>query len=158
MKNIAALSFFAALLLVSPLAIAQDKPTDKPAAEQHHAPPGGVLRLLPADSTTEHSITTRSGEKLDYTATAGTLDLFGQDGQSLAKVFYTSYVRKGGDTARRPLTFVFNGGPGAASAFLHLGVAGPKIASFGPNGRDGANAALVDNPDTWVAFTDLVFV
>jgi carboxypeptidase C (cathepsin A) len=60
--------------------------------------------------------------------------------------------------AQRPVTFVFNGGPGAASAYLHLGLAGPRIASFGPDGRDGANAKIVDNPDTWLTFTDLVFI
>jgi carboxypeptidase C (cathepsin A) len=56
------------------------------------------------------------------------------------------------------VTFAFNGGPGAASAYLHLGLAGPRIADFGPEGRDGANARLTDNPDTWLAFTDLVFI
>ena len=51
------------------------------------------------------------------------------------------------DAARRPLTFVFNGGPGAASVYLNLGLAGPRIVDFGPDGRDGAAAKLVDNPD-----------
>ena len=58
--------------------------------------------------------------------------------------------------AARPVTFVFNGGPGAASAFLNLGLVGPRIAEFGANGRDGSHVRLVDNPDTWLAFTDLV--
>jgi carboxypeptidase C (cathepsin A) len=153
-----------ALLLALPVAAlsaqAQDRPhKEQPPAEQNQpAPASSVLRLLPADSVTEHSMTARGGTKLAYTATAGTLDLFGQDGQRIAAIFYTSYTLKGGDSAKRPLTFVFNGGPGAASAFLHLGLAGPRIASFGPDGRDGANAQLIDNPDTWLAFTDLVFV
>jgi carboxypeptidase C (cathepsin A) len=56
------------------------------------------------------------------------------------------------------VTFVFNGGPGAASAYLHLGLAGPRIVDFGPEGRDGAAARLVDNPNTWLTFTDLVFI
>jgi carboxypeptidase C (cathepsin A) len=144
---------FAIALLVAPVAtaIAQDH---KPATRQD----AGVLRLLPEDSVTDHGIKLHDGRKLDYAATAGTLDLFGQDGQRIAAIFYTAYVRKGADTARRPLTFVFNGGPGAASAYLHLGLAGPRIADFGPDGRDGANAKLVDNPDTWLAFTDLVFI
>jgi carboxypeptidase C (cathepsin A) len=128
---------------------------------EHHAdatPQAGVLRLLPKDSVTEHAITARSGTRLSYTATAGTLDLFGQDGQRMAAIFYTAYALKGPEAGRRPLTFVFNGGPGAASAYLHLGLAGPRVANFGPDGRDGANATLVDNPDTWLAFTDLVFI
>ncbi|MGI8525378.1 MAG: S10 family peptidase, partial [Pseudolabrys sp.] len=98
------------------------------------------------------------GDKLVYIATAGTLDLFGQSGERIAAVYYTAYVRKGSEGDRRPLTFVFNGGPGAASAFLHLGLVGPQVASFGPGGRDGASAQLGDNPDSWLAFTDLVLI
>src|ERR1051325_8269107 len=118
----------------------------------------GVLRLLPTDALSEHTIKARDGKQLAYCATAGTLDLFGQDGQRNAAIFYTAYTLKDGDPARRPVTFAFNGGPGAASAYLPLGLAGPRIADFGPDGRDGANARLVDNPDTWLAFTDLVFI
>ena len=73
-------------------------------------------------------------------------------------MFYTAYVAKTDNHAARPLTFVFNGGPGAASAFLHLGVVGPRIAQFGMAGHDGADVRLVDNPDTWLAFTDLVLI
>lgn len=117
---------------------------------------GGVLGLLPVDSVTEHVLNV-GGQTLSYKATAGTLNLYGQDGNRSAAIFYTSYVadRPGAD---RPLTFVFNGGPGAASAFLHLGLVGPKILDFGPSGRDAANARLVDNPQSWLAFTDLVLI
>jgi carboxypeptidase C (cathepsin A) len=115
----------------------------------------GVLSLLPGDSVTEHSIDTPSG-KLAYTATAGTFSLFDQSGERSAAVFYTAFVAKSNDPAR-PVTFVFNGGPGAGSAFLNLGLVGPRLAAFG-NGYDGANVRLVDNPDTWLAFTDLVMI
>jgi len=121
-----------------------------------HLPSKGVLRLLPEDSVTEHSIDTAAG-KLAYTATAGTLRFFDQTGEQNAAVFYTAYVAKGGD-AKRPLTFVFNGGPGAASAFLHLGLVGPRILDLGPGARDFARAQLRDNPDTWLRFTDLVMI
>jgi carboxypeptidase C (cathepsin A) len=73
-------------------------------------------------------------------------------------VFYTAYVAKTGQAGNRPLTFVFNGGPGAASTYLHLGLAGPRVVDFGPDGRDGAGARLIDNPDTWLPFSDLVFI
>ena len=115
----------------------------------------GVLALLPPDSVTEHSIDTPAG-KLAYTATAGTFTLFDQSGERSAAVFYTSFVAKSNDTAR-PVTFVFNGGPGAGSAFLNLGLVGPRIAAFGSN-YDGASVRLADNPDTWLAFTDLVLI
>jgi carboxypeptidase C (cathepsin A) len=140
-------------LLVPAATFAQEQKT----ASAERQPNAGVLRLLPEDSVTDHSIKLRDGKKLDYAATAGTLDLFGQDGQRMAAIFYTAYVRKESNV-RRPVTFVFNGGPGAASAYLHLGLAGPRVASFGADGRDGANAKVVDNPDTWLAFTDLVFI
>jgi carboxypeptidase C (cathepsin A) len=117
----------------------------------------GVLRLLPLDAVSEKEITV-GGRKIAYTATAGTLSLFDQSGERSAAVFYTAYVAKGADTARRPVTFAFNGGPGAASTYLNLGLAGPRIVDFGPDARDGAAAKLVDNPDSWLAFTDLVMI
>ncbi len=118
---------------------------------------GSVLRLLPPDVVREHTITI-GGRAIAYTSTAGTLSLFNQSGERSAAVFYTAYVAKDAGGTPRPLTFVFNGGPGAASAYLHLGLVGPKIVTFGPNGNDGAAAKLVDNPDSWIAFTDLVLI
>ena len=148
-----------ALLAVSPIAFAQERPArpaqSKPADEAQQGP--GVLRLLPLDAVSDNDITL-DGRNIAYTATAGTLALFDQSGEKSAAVFYTAYVAKNADAARRPVTFVFNGGPGAASVYLHLGVAGPRIVDFGPDGRDGAAAKLVDNPDSWLAFTDLVMI
>jgi carboxypeptidase C (cathepsin A) len=143
----------AALLAAGGLgsAIAQEKPVR---AEQQQGK--GILRLLPADSVTEHTIDTPRG-KLIYTATAGTLAFYDQSGEQSAALFYTAYVGKNGGS-NRPLTFVFNGGPGAASAFLHLGLVGPRILDFGAEARDAATATLRDNPDTWLAFTDLVMI
>ena len=116
-----------------------------------------MLRLLPGDSVTEHSIELASGKTLAYTATAGTLALYDQSGEQTAAVFYTAYVAKGVGDAPRPLTFGFNGGPGAASAYLHLGLVGPKILQFGER-NDAATAQLRSNPQTWVEFTDLVMI
>ena len=114
------------------------------------------MRLLPADAVSQHTVDIPAG-KLAYTATAGTLSLFDQSGERSAAIFYTAYVANGAETANRPVTFVFNGGPGAASAFLNLGAVGPRILEFGTS-RDGAAARLQDNPDTWLAFTDLVLI
>src|SRR5262245_11048980 len=127
-----------------------------PSPAERRAPERGVLRLLPADSVTEHSISTARGP-LAYTATAGTLPFYDQSGEQTASVFYTAYVVKDG-RPNRPLTFVFNGGPGAASAFLHLGLVGPRILDFGPDSHDAARATLRDNPETWLSFTDLVLI
>jgi len=128
----------------------------QPSGSGHGNGPG-VLSLLPADAVTEHSIDVKSG-KLAYTATAGTFPLFDQSGSRSADVFYTAFVAKTDNPSSRPVTFVFNGGPGAASAFLNLGLVGPRLAEFGMNGRDGSRVRLVDNPDTWLAFTDLVLI
>jgi carboxypeptidase C (cathepsin A) len=131
---------------------------DRAASQTSFEPPRtGVLRLLPEDAISDKEIVI-GGRALAYTATAGTLSLFDQSGERSAAIFYTAYVAKGSDPGRRPVTFVFNGGPGAASVFLNLGLAGPRILDFGPDGRDGAAAKLVDNPDTWLAFTDLVMI
>jgi carboxypeptidase C (cathepsin A) len=161
-----------ALLLAgaTTVAIAQDRPraggqppadhpqTEQRPAEQRQAPAGpGVLRLLPGDAVTQHTIETAGG-KLAYTATAGTLSLYDQTGERSAAIYYTAFVAKGADSASRPLTFVFNGGPGAASAFLNLGLVGPRIVQFAAGGHDGAATKLQDNPDSWLAFTDLVLI
>jgi carboxypeptidase C (cathepsin A) len=116
----------------------------------------GIFSLLPADSVTDHVLKIKT-EELAYTATAGTLDLFGQDGARSAKIFYTAYVARNGQPGR-PLTFAFNGGPGAASAYLHLGLVGPRILDFGPSGQDGTSPTLAGNPDSWLEFTDLVLI
>jgi carboxypeptidase C (cathepsin A) len=147
------------------LASAQERPR-RPLAqqtEQHTSAQQGeprdtresVLRLLPADSVTEHTIDIGPG-KLAYTATAGTLSLFDQSGERSAAIYYTAYVAKNAEAASRPITFAFNGGPGAASAFLTLGLVGPRIADF--VGNDPAATRLKDNPQTWLGFTDLVMV
>jgi carboxypeptidase C (cathepsin A) len=136
---------------------AREEGAEQRGAERHSHGGPGVLALLPGDSITEHSIDLPSG-RLAYTATAGTFPLFDRSGERSAQIFYTAFVAKSDNPASRPVTFVFNGGPGAASAFLNLGLVGPRIAEFGMNGHDGANVRLVDNPDTWLRFTDLVLI
>ncbi|WP_245500745.1 carboxypeptidase [Rhizobium sp. BK251] len=126
------------------------------ASAAEESPGAGVLSLLPEDSVTEHTLDT-GHRTISYTATAGTLSLYGQDGAVSAKIFYTAYVAKDG-AADRPLTFAFNGGPGAASAYLNLGLVGPRILDFGPDGHDGTAAKLVDNKQSWLDFTDLVLI
>jgi carboxypeptidase C (cathepsin A) len=147
-------------------ALAQEDPHQGAPQEQRRGPPQqqrpaapeqSVLRLLPPDAISQHTVDTPDG-KLNYTATAGTLSLFDQSGERTAAIFYTAYVVKTDNPTRRPLTFVFNGGPGAASAFLNLGLVGPRVAEFGPANRDGSAARLADNPQTWLPFTDLVLL
>ena len=135
----------------------QRAPQQEQQPEQRRDAGPGVLRLLPGDAITEHSLDLPGGTTLAYTATAGTLALYDQAGGQTAAVFYTAYVATNVGDAPRPLTFGFNGGPGAASAYLHLGLVGPKLLQFGDR-HDAATAQLRANPQTWLAFTDLVLI
>ncbi len=146
----------ALLLLAGGLAPVHADPRERP------APTGGVLSLLPAPKTTDHSLTL-AGQAMRYQATAGTLSLLAGDGAVTAEIFYVSYEMPSretpADAAQRPVTFVFNGGPGAASAYLHLGALGPRIIATAPDGAFlPSPQKLVDNADTWLDMTDLVFV
>jgi carboxypeptidase C (cathepsin A) len=107
---------------------------------------------------TRHAIATGDGQ-LEYTATAGTMRVRERKGNAEADVFYVSYHKDGEDPARRPLTFVFNGGPGSSAAWLHMSGLGPRRLALGDDGRVPAPPArLADNPQTWLRFTDLVFI
>ncbi|WP_156754754.1 S10 family peptidase [Actinokineospora pegani] len=116
--------------------------------------------------TTTHSLTVRR-RKLNYTATTGRVVLRREvvtDGKveghlPKAEVFLTAYTLDGADPAQRPVTFAFNGGPGAASVWLHLGVLGPRRAVSGDVGALAQPPyRLVDNPETLLAQSDLVFI
>jgi carboxypeptidase C (cathepsin A) len=98
------------------------------------------------------------GEKpIDYTATAKWLVLRKKE-KPAAEIFSVSYVAEGGDKSR-PVAFVFNGGPGASSAYLHVGAVGPQRVAFSADGTlPGLPAQLVQNESSWLAFADLVFV
>src|SRR5579862_810244 len=110
---------------------------------------------LPADAHVEQTIQ-MDGKTLHYTATVGTLAVRDSKGALSGEVVYTAYTMEGKD---RPVTFAFNGGPGAASVYLNLGAIGPKRVAFGAEGQSPSDpATLTDNPGTWLDFTDLVFI
>jgi carboxypeptidase C (cathepsin A) len=121
---------------------------DKPADRPEYEPPRGAETTGTwgaADTT------------IEYTAGAGWLVLRKKDKPS-AEIFSVSYVAQDAH-AGRPVTFVFNGGPGASSAFLHLGAAGPQRVAFPADGTlPTMPPQLVPNEESWLAFTDLVFV
>jgi carboxypeptidase C (cathepsin A) len=110
-------------------------------------------RELPADVTTEQSVEL-SGRTLRFKATAGSIPLNDPEGALQAEIAYVAYVRDG---EARPVTFVFNGGPGAASAYLNIGALGPwrlPLTHVAPS----SPTTLEPNEETWLDFTDLVFV
>jgi carboxypeptidase C (cathepsin A) len=123
-----------------------------PAAAGETAP---MANPLPADAHVEQS-TVVDGKTLKYTATVGTLPVKNAEQKVVGEVVFTSYIVDG---PNRPITFAFNGGPGAASVYLNLGAIGPKRVDFGAEGQSPSDpATLKDNPGTWLDFTDLVFI
>jgi carboxypeptidase C (cathepsin A) len=114
---------------------------------------------LPPDAVTSQVLISDKGEQITYTATAGSVTLTDAQGGKTAEIFYVSYIRSGASLTKRPITFVFNGGPGASSAYLHMAAVGPRVLDFG-NGRSAItpDGKTISNPDSWLPFTDLVFV
>jgi carboxypeptidase C (cathepsin A) len=128
--------------------MADEGTTEKPAAKADHEPPGGA-------ATT--ATWTAAGVSIDYTASATWIVLRRKE-KPAAEIFSVSYVADRRD-ADRPVTFVFNGGPGASSAYLHMGAVGPLRVAFPADGTlPHLPARLVLNEESWLAFTDLVFV
>ena len=124
-------------------------PASPAAAEQHRLPP---------DSTTKQTLAL-PGRTLAFSATAGSIRLFDDKGEPQADIAYTAYQLEGADPAVRPVTFVFNGGPGASSAWLQLGNVGPwRLAIDADAAISSAAPDLEPNADTWLDFTDLVFI
>jgi len=110
-------------------------------------------------AVTHHQITV-NGTVLNYTATVGHMSALSMVGQiPEASFFYVAYTLDGAAPATRPVTFFYNGGPGSASVWLHLGSFGPKRLDTGEPNMTGATPyPLVDNAETMLDLTDLVFV
>jgi carboxypeptidase C (cathepsin A) len=141
------------LLGLGTAAAADDaKPPAREPAPAHSAPE------LPARVETHHTI--QLGQRsLDYRAVSETIALADAKGDKTASIFVTAYLVDPKPGQARPVAFLFNGGPGAASVFLHLGAVGPRIMKPTPSGAvPSPPVQIVDNPSTWLDFTDLVFV
>lgn len=136
-------------------------PTVSPRANETPRPtatPSAASLLDVADSVTKHSIRV-SGKQLNYTVTTGYMPIRNQQTlETEAKIFYMAYTLDN-PSGKRPLMFSFNGGPGSASVWLHLGALGPRRAKMLDNGfLPPPPYELVDNEATWLTETDLVFV
>jgi carboxypeptidase C (cathepsin A) len=109
-------------------------------------------------SVTRHSITV-NGKPLRYTATAGRMPVKNGEGTTEALMFYVAYTLDGAEAATRPVTFAYNGGPGSASIWLHMGMLGPRTVVMGPEGfMPQPPFRLHDNPYTPLDRTDLVLI
>jgi carboxypeptidase C (cathepsin A) len=104
---------------------------------------------------------TANGERIRYRVTAGEMILTGEDGEPSAAIFHTAYIREGtGDPTERPVAFIFNGGPGSASLWLHMGVFGPRRVVLPSDARDDGAPPypIVANEHSILDVADLVFV
>ncbi|WP_018261259.1 S10 family peptidase [Methylobacterium sp. WSM2598] len=120
-------------------------------------PPEG--RRLPPDAVTQHSLALSDGRSLAFTATAGSLALVDEAGKLQAEIAFTAFTLPERPRATRPVTFALNGGPGAASAYLNLGAVGPwRLPLDGPSISPSAAPVPLPNDETWLDFTDLVFL
>jgi len=147
-------------VLASSLAIAA--PLQASAAEEATKPDAAASAPIPEPTrfTTTHS-GRFGGREVRYRATAGETYLRDDAGEPTASVFSFAYTEEGvTDPARRPVTFVWNGGPGSSSVWLHMGTFGPRRVDV-PSDATAAGAPpfpIRDNPDTVLDLTDLVFV
>jgi len=145
-------SLAALALALSPLsAQAADDRKKEDAAAATSVPPPNI-------AVTKHK-GSFGGQSIAYTATSGETYLTGKDDKPVASIFATSYVKDGGDPKTRPVTFLYNGGPGSGSLWLHMGAFGPKRVVL-PDGKDDGAPPypVVDNPESLLDVTDLVFI
>ncbi len=136
----------------------------EPAPSQPEPKPGDDKKEEHFDITevppviTHHQATV-NGTTLKYTATAGRLPIKRGDGKIEAEMFFVAYTLDGADSAKRPLTFAFNGGPGSASIWLHMGALGPRRVVLKADGSlPAAPYRIEDNANTLLDKSDLVFV
>ncbi len=142
------------------------KPSTPPSQPETTQPggPGEGIRPMHFDMTevppvvTHHEIRVE-GKALKYTATVGRLPIKDAEDKIEAEMFFEAYTLDGADPATRPVTFAYNGGPGSASVWLHMGALGPRKVVLEPEGwLPQSPYRLEDNPNTPLDKTDLVLV
>jgi carboxypeptidase C (cathepsin A) len=122
-------------------------------------PPPAAPEAIPDPIVRNHRLQT-GDQPLSYTTTCGPMPIPNDEGAITANLFFTSYVvDRAPDAPPRPLTICFNGGPGSASVWLHMGGLAPKRVKMLPDGgMPQPPFQLVDNEHSWLSVTDLVFV
>jgi len=152
--------FLCACALVVPLsvwpALGQEKdakPAEKPTEKAPEVP------AKEESAVTEHSVRI-AGQTVPYKATAGTILLKNDKDENEALIYYTAYTRSDvKDLSQRPLAFLYNGGPGSSSIWLHMGSFGPKrVLTVNADVTPPAPYKLEDNPDCLLDRADLVFI
>ena len=120
-------------------------------AQKRHLPPDTTV-------TSTHEVAI-GGERVPYTATAGTQPVWNDEGVPVAALFYTYYERSDvDDRTTRPLVFSFNGGPGSASVWMHIGYTGPKQLIIDDEGYPVQPYGVRDNPNSILDVADIVYI
>ena len=151
--------WLAALLGMAGLLLAPTAGLGQPAQDTKAGAAVRAPQTLPPESVTSHRMAV--GERtLQFRARAGATQILDAGkGTSLAEIAYVSFELEGADPKLRPIVFVFNGGPGAGSAWLALGGLGPwRIRMDGDALTPSASPDLIENQESWLPFADLVFV
>jgi carboxypeptidase C (cathepsin A) len=155
MRKLSLAAALAALLLSSAAVASPHKTDDKP-----EAMPDAKL-LQPQSSTSEGSVSVE-GKRIDYKAVAGTLVLHGKgdkEDEPQVSMFYVAYFKKGVDASKRPITFIYNGGPGSATVWLHMGAFGPKrVVTADDSHTPAAPYQLINNDYSLLDASDVVFI
>ena len=117
-------------------------------------------RTLPAESSvvTESTVTVK-GQRIAYSATTGTLPVWDESGEVIASLFYVYYQRTDiRDKSTRPLVFSFNGGPGSASVWMHIGYTGPRFLNIDSEGNPIQPYGVSENPHSILDVADIVYI
>ncbi|HTQ59635.1 MAG TPA: hypothetical protein VMI32_05405 [Candidatus Solibacter sp.] len=110
-------------------------------------------------SVVTHHTARVGGQVINYTATAATYNIKADDGTVKATMFYVAYTKDGvADPAKRPVSFVYNGGPGSASLFTHMGMGPERVVLTADGHGMPAPYTITDNEDSFLDATDLVFI
>ena len=148
------------LLTLAPVfATAQERTQEKETKTTEKEKPSEPAPPKEESSVTEHSIKI-SGQTIPYKAIAGTILLKNEKDEPQALIYSTSYIRTDSkDSSQRPISFIYNGGPGSASVWLHMGAFGPRrVITASAEHTPPPPYKLQDNPGTLLDKTDMVFI
>jgi len=156
-RKVVSIMAISALAAITSPALAQRPAAAPPAAGGSKA--GTEAALLPEEPVVTQHTARINGQSVAYTAEAGWLPIR-DDGKVVAKMFYVAYTRTGvQDLTTRPLVFSFNGGPGTASVWMHMGYTGPRRVVYDDNGfAQRPPATLEDNPNSIIDAADIVYI
>jgi carboxypeptidase C (cathepsin A) len=154
------LFLFTTALMAPPFVVGQVAPPNQPTTGAQVTQEKPPIPVPPEGSSTSNHELSLNGKMLKYTATAGNLVIPGDDAQPYGSVFYIAYSLPDITDARaRPITFLYNGGPGSASMWLHMGSVGPvRVVTSSPEATGSGPYQVVPNQFTLLDTSDLVFV